>query len=195
MLCNTCGVEIPDGTQFCPVCGSQVAFDQMVTEAAEAFLENAENEVSGAIVEVEESFYGTMPGGKLKDDRGLLSYILLSIITLGIYSYYFFYKLAKDVNVACQGDGERTRGLVGFILLSIITCGIYAWIWHYKLGNRLAQNAPRYGLYFTENGTTILLWNIFGILLCGIGPFIAMHIMIKNTNSICREYNRFCGYM
>ena len=37
-------------------------------------------------------------GQPLKTDRSLVSYILLSIITCGIYSYYFIYKMAYDVN-------------------------------------------------------------------------------------------------
>ena len=133
-----------------------------------------------------------MPGGRerLTDNRGLLSYILLSIITCGIYSYYFLYKMAHDVNIACEGDGEQTAGLVAFILLSFVTCGIYAWIWYYQLGNRLASNANRYGMTFQENGTTVLMWLLFGSLLCGIGPFIAMNILIKNSNRICNAYNR-----
>lgn len=128
-------------------------------------------------------------GNMLKTDRSLLVYILLSIVTCGIYSYYFIYKLAQDVNIACDGDGESTAGLLMFILLSIVTCGIYTWIWYYKLGNRLATNAARYGLNFPENGTTVLLWMLFGSMLCGIGPFIAWNIIIKNTNSICMAYN------
>lgn len=79
--------------------------------------------------------------------------------------------------------------------MSFITCGIYAWIWYYKLGNRLASNAGRYGMTFQENGTTVLLWQIFGVLICGIGPFVAMHILIKNTNKICEAYNRSHGMM
>ena len=98
--------------------------------------------------------------------------------------------MAHDVNIACDGDGENTSGLVAFILLSMITCGIYAWYWYYKLGNRLANNAGRYGLVIQENGTTVLMWCIFGTLICGIGPFIAMHILIKNSNMICNAYNR-----
>ena len=129
----------------------------------------------------------------LKTDRGLLGYIVLSILTCGIYSYYFIYTVARDVNTACAGDGKSTGGLLQFILLSILTCGIYSWWWQYSLGNRLAANAPRYGLSFTENGTTILLWLLFGSFLCFIGPFIAMNIIIKNTNSICMAYNRYNG--
>lgn len=128
----------------------------------------------------------------IKQDRSLLKYILLSIITCGIYSWIFLYELAKDVNILCQGDGEETAGLIKLILLSIITCGIYSFIWYYKLGNRLCANAPRYGLVFQENGTTVLLWQLFGSMLCGIGPFIAWNIIIKNTNMLASAYNSWC---
>jgi len=194
MLCKNCGVEITENTKFCPVCGAEVSSGQTVTEAAEGFLDNPESELTSAVEEVRQSFAGEVPQGRLKDDRGLISYILLSLITFGIYSYYFIYTLARDVNTACQGDGEKTPGLLPLILLSIVTCGIYSWIWYYKLGNRLAVNAPRYGLHFQEDGTTLLLWLILGSFLCGIGPFVAMHIMIKNTNGICNAYNRLCGF-
>lgn len=129
---------------------------------------------------------------RLKTDRSLLLYIIFSFLTCGIYSYYFIYKIAKDVNVACQGDGDNTPGLLMFVLLSMVTCGIYAYYWYYKLGNRLAENAPRYGMNFQENGTTVIMWMIFGIFLCGIGVFVAWNILIKNTNRICQAYNRMC---
>ena len=130
-------------------------------------------------------------GVMLKTDRSLLVYILLSIVTCGIYGWYFIYKLAKDVNTCCDGDGENTAGLLMLILLSIVTCGIYSYIWFYKLGDRLNKNAYRYGMMFTENGTTVLMWQLFGVLLCGIGPFIAMNIIIKNTNALCAAYNNY----
>lgn len=126
---------------------------------------------------------------RLKADRSLIAYILLNLITCGIYSWYFLYALARDVNVVCAGDGKSTPGLVKLILLSFITCGIYSFFWYYSLGNRLAANAPRYGLNFQENGTTVLLWLVLGSMLCGIGPFIAMHIIIRNTNDLCGAYN------
>lgn len=101
--------------------------------------------------------------------------------------------MAQDANVVCANDGKKTAGLVAFILLSFVTCGIYAWIWYYNLGNRLSENAPRYGLDFSENGTTVLMWLIFGALLCGIGPFIAMNILINNMNRLAHAYNEGLG--
>ena len=66
---------------------------------------------------------------RMKTDRSLVAYILLSIITCGIYSYYFLYAMARDANVICSADGKKTGGLLAFILLSIVTCGIYGlWV-------------------------------------------------------------------
>ena len=125
----------------------------------------------------------------VKQNRSLIAYICLSLITCGIYGFYFTYSIARDMNIMCAGDGKKTGGLIAYILLSIITFGIYNLWWQYQIGNRLQNNAPRYGLSFTENGTTVLLWDLVGIFLCGIGPFIAMHIIIKNTNALAAAFN------
>ena len=135
------------------------------------------------------------PGAqRVQTDRSLVMYILLSIVTCGIYSWYFIYSLARDVNIMCRDDGQKTGGLLAFILLSIVTCGIYALYWEYSLGNRLAANAPRFGLNFQENGTTVLLWYLVGAFLCGIGPYVAMYILIKNSNALGAAYNRSMGF-
>lgn len=190
MFCKNCGTDIGD-SKFCPNCGTSAeSFVEKVTATAEDVFQKTEDELKSAIHDVAGN--NSQGGGyhaPLKTDRSLVTFILLDIITLGIYGYYFIYRIAADVNVACSGDGKNTGGLVKFILLSIITCGIYAWYWYYSLGNRLADNAPRYGLHFQENGTTVLLWLVFGSLICGIGQFVAMHILIKNTNEICKAYN------
>lgn len=130
---------------------------------------------------------------QLKTNRSLLMCILLNIITCGIYSWFFIYALARDMNTACDGDGRHTAGLLKYILLSFITCGIYSWVWYYGLGNRMAANAPRYGITFQENGTTILLWMLVGSLLCGIGAFVALHIICRNMNALCAAYNAQSG--
>lgn len=179
MFCSNCGSQVPDGVRFCPSCGSPMA-----SAAA------APNPVGGG-------GYASQPspvapagyGGPVSSSRSLLTWAVLTIVTCGIYGYYFTYKLAQDLNTMCSGDGEETPGLLAFIVLSFVTCGFYSYYWYYKIGNRLQRNAPRYGLAFQENGTTILLWQVFGALLCLIGPFIAMNIIIKNTNAMAEAYN------
>ena len=202
MFCPKCGNSVEDGASVCPKCGNpmggadQKSFEKKLEDSTSQVFNNSGSELKNAFNDIRSSLSGNAApyaGEKLKTDRGLFVYIILSIITCGIYGYYFLYSMAKDVNIACEGDGESTAGLLQFIILSFVTCGIYAWIWYYKLGNRLAENAPRYGMNFQENGTTVLMWQLFGALLCGIGPFIAMSILIKNTNKICNAYNQAHG--
>ena len=149
---------------------------------------------NGAYSGVQGSYNGpTGPVLPLRTDRSLLIYILLTVVTCGIYGLIFLYLLIQDVNTACNGDGEETPGFLLYLILSICTCGIYSFIWYYKLGNRLANNCRRYGYTVSEDGITVLLWMIFGYFLCGIGPFIAMNIIINQTNDVCMGYNRANG--
>jgi hypothetical protein len=121
--------------------------------------------------------------------RGLLSYILLSIVTGGIYGFWRIHVLARDMNLMCEGDGKKTRGFLAFLFFGLITLGIYNLVWLYMVGDRLHDSANRYSLTFKEGGGTVLLWFLLGSLIV-VGPFIAMHIIFKNTNALADEYNK-----
>ena len=132
---------------------------------------------------------GTVP---LKDDRSLLLYLVLSAITCGIYGYYFIYHLAKDINTACDGDGDLPVGGLGaYIGYSLLTCGVYSACWEYNLVERIRFNSPRYGITMEDNGTTILLWKTLGATLCGIGWFVAYYRIFKYANQLCAAYNQY----
>ena len=131
----------------------------------------------------------------VKTDWSLVMYILLTLVTCGIYAYYMVYKLAQDVNQMCAEDGDSVGGLGAYILLSIVTCGFYSWYWLYKIQNRMNANAPRYGVMIPENGSTVLMWYIFGSLLCGIGSFVGMNIILTSANKLGVAYNaRYFGH-
>lgn len=156
---------------------------------------SVENDFARTEQDIHDAFSNGSTGGgtKLKTDRSLLAYVLLGLITCGIYDWWFVYSMAQDVNVACEGDGESTPGLAAFIIFSTLTCGIYAYYWWYKIANRLAANAPRYGLSFQENGTSVLMWFVFAYFTCGISSWIGINIVIKNSNLICDAYNQSRG--
>ncbi len=68
-------------------------------------------------------------------NRSIVTCILLSIITCGIYGIIWFISLVDDLNTASGHTGETSGGVV--FLLSLITCGIYTWVWLYKAGEKV----------------------------------------------------------
>jgi hypothetical protein len=85
---------------------------------------------------------------KMVKKRGLASYILLSMITSGIYGMWRIHVLARDMNLMCEGAGKKTRGFLAFFFFGLITLGIYDLVWLYAVGDRLQDNAKRYNLAF-----------------------------------------------
>jgi hypothetical protein len=61
---------------------------------------------------------------KMVKKRGLASYILLSMITSGIYGMWRIHVLARDMNLMCEGDGKKTRGFLAVFFFGLITFGI-----------------------------------------------------------------------
>lgn len=195
MFCPNCGANIPEGSKFCSNCGYAVEGE-------------APSGTYGAPVPPDSTYdssydstygtsygptYGSTVGEPMSTDRDLAMYILLSIVTCGIYSYYYIYQLAKDVNTICYEDGEETPGLAAFILLSLVTCGIYGYYWTYKIAARIKANGPRLGVQIQEGGSDVLLWMVLGYFTCSITYYIGMNIIIKNMNALCRAYNRVNG--
>lgn len=127
---------------------------------------------------------------KVKTDRSLLMYVLLSIVTLGIYGLIFVHELAQDVNEMCKDDGKTTQGLLMYFLLSIVTCGIYGIIWWYNVADRIGNAASRRFGKNDFNGGTYLLWTILGYVACFICNFIATYKLIECTNMVATHYNQ-----
>ena len=91
-------------------------------------------------------------------ERSLVSMILLSIFTLGIYSIYWYCSFQNQLK---EQTGEGYGGL-GHILASIFTLGIYSIVWSYKAGKRLeklgAEDQAVLYLILTLVGFNVVAW-------------------------------------
>lgn len=129
----------------------------------------------------------------IKTDRSIIKYILLSLVTCGIYSLWFIYDLAKDVNTMCEGDGKKTAGLVKMLLLTLITCGIYGVYWWISIADRMYMNGSRYDADIPYKGSSVMLWYLLGLFCLNLLSYVAIYYVIENANALALAYNNH-GY-
>lgn len=94
--------------------------------------------------------------------RSIGLWIVLSIITCGIYGIYWFVCMTNELNAAAD-DKTSASGGVAF-LLTIVTCGIYGWYWMYKAGERVNKAKALRGVPADSSmGVIYLILALFGL--------------------------------
>ena len=93
----------------------------------------------------------TAPVGQLKTNKSLVKFILLSLITFGIYGIVILSSVSNDINIiASRYDGKRTMHycLLCF-LVGNITFGIGYIVWYHKISNRIGDELNRRGINYS----------------------------------------------
>ena len=137
-----------------------------------------------------EQTVNTAPALQLNTTRGLVKFILLSIITFGIYALVFYSKVSTDINlIASRHDGKKTMHycLLVFIVAPI-TFGIAAIVWSHRISARIGHELARRGISYSFGAETFWLWNVLGSLIA-IGPFVYLHKLCKAMNLLSANYN------
>lgn len=91
--------------------------------------------------------------------RNIAIAILLSIVTCGIYSIYWFIVLSDDVGRA-NGNPNISGGLA--FVLNLVTCGIYGIYWSYKLGKEMYEANQKNGIAANDNSILYLILSLLG---------------------------------
>lgn len=95
-------------------------------------------------------------------NRNIAVCIILSIITCGIYSIYWFVKLNDDVVTVSSGKEYQTSGGAAF-LFSLLTCGIYSIYWSYKMGKSLYVTKLEKNMPASDESILYLILSILGL--------------------------------
>lgn len=128
----------------------------------------------------------------MKTDRSVLTFVLLTIVTCGIYSIVFFTSLASDLNLAATGrDGKKTMNYcLMALLLCPLTCGIVQYFWFHNMSERVGEEARARGVNTDFGATTYWLWWVVGSLIV-VGPFIYLNELCQAMNKIAESYNTY----
>lgn len=146
MFCPKCGTELNDGVQYCSNCGTPTS------------AQNAGQQGQNLNQYFPQHQPGQVP------ERSIVLYIILSIVTCGIFGIYWFYCLVTDLNTAA-GTPNDTNG-VTVILLTLVTCGIYGLFWMYKAGEKVSMIKRRLGE--PDGGNDGILYLVLQLLGFGI---------------------------
>lgn len=127
--------------------------------------------------------------GLLKDDRSLLKYLLLSIVTFGIYPLLCLCQMSNDINtIASRYDGKKTMNFFLACLLTVFTLGIYLFIWFHNYSKRVSDECERRGINTNFGTSTFWLWSVLGSLVY-VGPLVYFYKLFNVTNELARNYN------
>lgn len=129
VVCVRCGVPAGSGNFYCPVCGEATSPEATTCPACGAIVKQKKN-------------YGI-------EKRNLVVAIILSLVTCGIYSIYWFIKLNDEMNIVTGNEKDISGGLA--FLLSLVTCDIYGYYWAYKMGEKrdsLSQGSSYSGVIY-----------------------------------------------
>lgn len=86
--------------------------------------------------------------------------ILLSLVTCGIYSIYWFIKLTDEANYL-SGEMSTSGGLA--FLFSLVTCGIYSIFWAYNIGKKMMEAQRKAGMIPNDNSILYIILSVLGL--------------------------------
>lgn len=102
--------------------------------------------------------------------RNIVVCIILSIITCGIYAFYWMYTLNQYACAVASDEWNTDGALV--IIFTLITCGIYGIYWNYRMGKiYMRVNGGN------DNSILYVILSIFGF------DFVNFAIMQNDINN------------
>jgi len=85
--------------------------------------------------------------------------LLLSLVTCGLYYFYFMYVVTEEVN---RYTGRNEQSPLVEVVLTIVTCGLWDIFWDYKIGKRMADMCLTAGITPTDNAVLYLILDLLG---------------------------------
>lgn len=130
--CSNCGAQVDANSAFCSSCGANLK-------------KNYNNN------------YNTNP---IITKRELVTCILLSLFTCGIYGIIWFANMTDDSNKVSNSN-DPSGGIS--VLLAFITCGFYSIYWYYRTGQKLYIAGQTQNKDIPDNSALYLILSIFGL--------------------------------
>ena len=165
--------------KYCSQCGNQVLDEAVICVKCGCPIQGAPTAQAAA-----------RPVAQLSTNRGLAKYILLSIITFGIYGLVAMSSVSTDINtIATRYDGKKTMHYcLMFFIFSWLTFGIAPIVWFHKVSSRIGSELYRRGIAYSFGASSYWLWAVLGSFIF-VGPFVYYHKLFKAMNLLAADFN------
>ncbi len=157
--CPNCGKEIVEGAAFCDNCGTKL----------ESAIQT-DNEVKRENPYADYLPENRFPNGGNQNNytnnrvvvpnRSIPLAIILSLVTCGLYSLYWFVVMTDEANSV--SDETATGGALSLVL-TLITCGLYGIYWNYQMGKKLYDAGVKNNVAISDNSVLYLILSLFGL--------------------------------
>lgn len=112
-------------------------------------------------------------------EKNLVTNIILSIVTCGIYGIIWFIGLTDDAKTVSKDETMQSGGVA--FLLTLITCGIYGYYWAYKMGKLINQGKLNNNMQEDDKSVLYLI-----LQLCGLG-IVNWALMQNDLNELAQK--------
>lgn len=96
-------------------------------------------------------------------ERNIVTCILLTIVTCGIYSIFWMISITEDVDMISKNPNRRNGGVV--ILLMIVTCGLYSLYWWYQNGKLMEEANETHDVAGSSNSVLYLVLSLIQLAI------------------------------
>ena len=126
---------------------------------------------------------------QLKTNRSMWKLVILTFLTFGLYSIFFFIPFSFDLDkVNPRRDGSRTFNYLWAFLLSLFTASIVLVFWHHEIAARVEDALYKRHIDYEFGTRSFWGWYFFGSFIL-VGPFIYFHKLCTAMNLLCASYN------
>lgn len=118
--------------------------------------------------------------------RSFLSFLLLSIVTCGIYPIFWAYQMAADTNTMLESNESDPvlSAILAFIFMPAYIC---------IMAHRLYTNAHKVGILLNHTWVFHMVLWIVSPLTCGITAWFSYYYLISDFNLMLFAYNHKRG--
>jgi hypothetical protein len=130
---------------------------------------------------------------KLKTNREMWKLMLFNILTLGLYSIFFFMPLTFELDkIAPRPDRSKTMNYLFAYILAMFTGNIVMIVWMYMFTQRMEGALHDRDVEYDFSTSDFWIWYFVGSFFL-VGPFVYFHKLCKAMNLLCADYNAEVG--